>query len=432
MERSEPFSVSKCSQHACLSSLRQFALTLPFGGILVNKLGARKLMIGGLVIIAVCIAATSVVTASWQLYVLWGFIIGPAQGLSLNVGTILTTRFFVKKRGLVQGATTAAIAVGMVAYLAPIQILTNAVGWRLASLVCATVPIVVCPVMYFFVRDYPYDVGLGAYGEDPPPPGTPPPPPPPKPNIKELLIKPVKAQPLVFFTVAASFALCGWTSLGIVLTHLLPTFIDGGMESTVAATLLTTVGVLNFFGTVIAGGLVDYVRDPKWMCTALYAFRGLCFVLLPQVATPSTLKPNSSLLARTGPSSTCADAGARPRGRLEGVVDGSRTRPRLPLACAARDRALQPHVGPSTGPNPLWLDVCHAPVWRRRRCPDAWQNARRVRLVRGRLAAGRDPLLCRFGPHHLHALLFERGQERRDGVNAPMLSVASASQRFCI
>jgi len=67
---------------------------------------------------------------------------------------------------------------------------------------------------------------------------------------------------------------------------MIPTFIDAGMDSTMAATLLTVVGVINFFGTAACGAVVDLVSDTKWLPTALYAIRGVTFLAMPQVVGP--------------------------------------------------------------------------------------------------------------------------------------------------
>ena len=49
-------------------------------------------------------AATTAITAPWQLMLLWGLVIGSAAGaLAIPLAAIVATRWFVARRGLVTG-----------------------------------------------------------------------------------------------------------------------------------------------------------------------------------------------------------------------------------------------------------------------------------------------------------------------------------------
>eukprot|EP00966_Prymnesium_polylepis_P255299 5898190-Prymnesium_polylepis.1 len=107
---------------------------------MVNKFGARPVLVVCLAFIALGTGLTGVVTKPWHLFLLWGLVIGPAKGLSFNTYTILTTRFFETHRGLVTGVLTSGSALGMMTFLEPITIITNEFGWRAAAGLCALVP----------------------------------------------------------------------------------------------------------------------------------------------------------------------------------------------------------------------------------------------------------------------------------------------------
>src|SRR5438132_682828 len=104
-------------------------------------------------------------TALWQLWLLWGIIVGLATGVTANVlGAIVATRWFVTQRGFVTGLLGASSATGQILFLPVAAWLVDLAGWRL-SLVPAGLICFLCLVLVLLiVRDYPRDVGLAPYG----------------------------------------------------------------------------------------------------------------------------------------------------------------------------------------------------------------------------------------------------------------------------
>ena len=73
-------------------------------------------------------------TASWQLVLLWGVLVGVGTG-SISMGFVATvaTRWFEARRGLVTGVLTAASATGQLIFLpivAEVATLTAGAGRR--------------------------------------------------------------------------------------------------------------------------------------------------------------------------------------------------------------------------------------------------------------------------------------------------------------
>jgi predicted MFS family arabinose efflux permease len=83
-----------------------------------------------------------------------------------------------------------------------------------------------------------------------------------------------------FWALAAAFAICGATTNGLIGIHFIPSAHDHGMATTVAAGLLTMVGLFDIVGTVASGWLTDRI-DPRWLLVVYYTFRGVGLVLLP-------------------------------------------------------------------------------------------------------------------------------------------------------
>ena len=75
---------------------------------------------------------TTRMTEPWQLFLLWGVVVGVGSGCMATVfASTVASRWFVARRGLVTGALTAATASGQLVFL-PLLLsrLADGVGWR--------------------------------------------------------------------------------------------------------------------------------------------------------------------------------------------------------------------------------------------------------------------------------------------------------------
>jgi MFS family permease len=133
------------------------AVISPFVGALADKYPARRLLVCGLLGMAVFYVCVGSVTASWQLLVLYGVIAAPALTLCTAVVTnTLITRWFVRRRGLAFGLS--AFGIGLAGVLLPqiINPLLPLVGWRMIWWGGGVfVAVVVVPLMLVVVRNRP-------------------------------------------------------------------------------------------------------------------------------------------------------------------------------------------------------------------------------------------------------------------------------------
>jgi len=260
-----------------------FGLTAPFAAALMDRFGVRPVLSAALLLIATGSALSVTMTASWQLVLLWGVLVGVGTG-SISMGFVATvaTRWFEAKRGLVTGVLTAASATGQLIFLPIVAEVTTRHGWRWASLIVAAAALSVVPLVLVFMRNYPKDKGLTPYGAT---------------TAAETAVVPassfaaafdglrIGARVPAFWLLAASFAICGMTTNGLIGTHFIPAANDHGMPTTVAAGLLATIGILDVAGTVFSGWLTDRV-DPRLLLVVYYAGRGLSLLLLPSLLSP--------------------------------------------------------------------------------------------------------------------------------------------------
>jgi MFS family permease len=260
-----------------------FGLTAPFAAALMDRFGVRPVLSAALLLIASGSALSVTMTASWQLVLLWGVLVGVGTGsISMGFVAIVAARWFEARRGLVTGVLTAASATGQLIFLPIVAEVTTRHGWRLASLIVAAAALGVVPLVVAFMRNYPQDKGLTPYGAT---------------AAAEPAVVPassfaaafdglrIGARVPAFWLLAASFAICGMTTNGLIGTHFIPAANDHGMPTTVAAGLLATIGILDVAGTVFSGWLTDRI-DPRLLLVVYYAGRGLSLLLLPLLLSP--------------------------------------------------------------------------------------------------------------------------------------------------
>src|SRR5207247_8800709 len=83
-------------------SLITFGLGGPIGGTLVDRIGPRRALLGGLGMIAIGLYFLLSLRDLWVLYLLWGVLIGVGTGIASRVtGATVAHRRFRSHRGLV-------------------------------------------------------------------------------------------------------------------------------------------------------------------------------------------------------------------------------------------------------------------------------------------------------------------------------------------
>ncbi|MBM9469270.1 MFS transporter [Nakamurella leprariae] len=284
-----------------------FGLTAPFAAALMDRFGMRRVVAIALTCVAAGSAASIAVTASWQLVLLWGVLIGLGTGsMALVFAATVANRWFHTGRGLVMGVLTAGSAAGQLIFLPVVATVTEQVGWRWASLVIAAAALAVVPLVLLFLHDRPADRGLQPYGAPEPAPPTPLSAATPAdsaeiPMTADDVAAPERrggsaraalralreaARHRTFWALAGGFAICGATTNGIIGTHFIPAAHDHGMAETTAAGLLALVGAFDIVGTIASGWLTDRF-DPRVLLAVYYGFRGVGLVMLPGLLSDS-------------------------------------------------------------------------------------------------------------------------------------------------
>lgn len=271
-------------------NLLLYGLTAPFAAALMDRFGIRRVVAAALALVAAGSGLTVFMTASWQLILCWGVLVGLGTGsMALAFVATITGRWFVRRRGLVTGVLTAGGAAGQLIFLPLLAVLVDASGWRAASLVVAGAALLVVPLVLWLLREHPAELGIPPYGATEIEPVV-------KPaggaatRAVRVLFQAARTRP--FWLLAAGMAICGATTTGLVGTHFIPAAHDHGMPQTTAAGLLALIGIFDMVGTVASGWLTDRF-DPRLLLVAYYALRGGSLLVLPGLfaatAEPSML-----------------------------------------------------------------------------------------------------------------------------------------------
>ncbi len=267
-------------------NLLLYGLISPFAAALMDRFGIRRVVACALVLVAAGNGLTVFMTASWQLVLTWGLLVGVGVGsMSMPFVATITGRWFVRHRGLVTGVLTAAGATGQLIFLPLIAALADEHGWRVPALVVAATALAVVPLVLLFIRDHPADMGVTAYGA---PPG----------DValsvpagagagRALTVLASIARTRGFWLLAGGFAVCGASTNGLVGTHFVTAAHDHGMPATTAAGLLAVIGIFDVAGTILSGWLTDLL-DPRYLLLAYYTLRGLSLLILPSLFAPET------------------------------------------------------------------------------------------------------------------------------------------------
>ncbi|GAA4325646.1 MFS transporter [Pigmentiphaga soli] len=257
-----------------------FGLMAPFSALLIDRFGLRAVVCSALLMIGAGMGLVTGVTAIWQLFALWGVVLGIGSGMTAQVlGALVSNRWFTQRRGLVIGILTASSATGQLLFLPAAAWLSDHYGWRAAVLPLCTTCLVVAGLVLCFMRDRPASVGLAPYGE---PPGTAAAAAPARPMrwTAPFTVLAEAARNRVFWVLAATFFICGLSTSGLIQTHFISLCGDYGLSAVPAASVLAMMGAFDFVGTIMSGWLSDRY-DSRKLLFWYYGLRGLSLFWLP-------------------------------------------------------------------------------------------------------------------------------------------------------
>jgi len=255
------------------------ALIAPFAGNSVDRYGPRTLLCLGLGLLALAMFGVASVTdgsRSWLFILAFGVAGGSAFGImAQHVVVAAIAMNFSRNRGLATGIATSGSTAGQLMLLPLLALLLQAGEWRSGYLGLSFLALACIPVAYIVLRPMQQrkEVLKGAALETPEKLGG---------KLWRMATSP--AFQILFWT----FFVCGFTTSGVIETHLLPYAAFCGFPPLPSATAYGLLSGINLAGMVLAGWLTDRLHRPL-LLAGIYFARALCFLLLTYIGDSYSL-----------------------------------------------------------------------------------------------------------------------------------------------
>ncbi len=264
---------------AAATGIFLFGLTGPFAAAAMQRFGIRTTVIAALVMMSLSSTASLFMTQTWQLVLTWGVVSGIGSGCVTGVlAATIVNRWFVTNRGLVMGLFAASTSTGTLIFIPALAAIAQNHGWKPVVICVAAAMALLIPLVFFLLPERPSDVGAVPFGADSD-----------HPVETRELGNPLKtafsalgegSRSRDFWLLSVTFFVCGFTTNGLVGTHMIALCHDHGMEAVAAGGLLAIMGLFDLVGTTASGWLTDRV-DPRKLLFVYYGLRGLSLIYLP-------------------------------------------------------------------------------------------------------------------------------------------------------
>lgn len=237
----------------------------PLVGILVDRIGPRRILIGGLVLLSISLVPLAFVTSLWQIYLLYGLLMSFGLAATSPVlSTAIVGRWFTAKRGLAMSIATSGSAFGQLLIVPLATWILVISSWQTTYLVVsAAIVVVALPLSAIFLRDAPARPPGSAPQATTAAEGS---------TLREAIGNPA------FWLLGFGFVVCGWT-MAFPNTHFMAYADDMGMSLLHAANTVSVTAIFSVMGSVLLGIAADRFQK-TWVLALTYAMRGVAFFLL--------------------------------------------------------------------------------------------------------------------------------------------------------
>jgi MFS family permease len=238
------------------------ALFAPLTGRLIDRFGARKVILPGTAIFGLILLSSNLLGGKlWYFYVFLA-ILGIIQGSTSPVSySVVVSHWFNRRRGLGLGLMMLGIGVGAIVVPFAAQRLIAMFGWRAAYAICGGVVLVIAlPIVAAFLRNDPKDKGLLPDGIVEPDQGA-----------QSVAKQNTSVEGLTweeiwhsstFWLLVSSFFLAG-ASVHACVLHMPALLTDRGVSAQGAAAASSVVGLALMIARVGTGYLLDRFFAPR-------------------------------------------------------------------------------------------------------------------------------------------------------------------------
>jgi predicted MFS family arabinose efflux permease len=175
------------------------------------------------------------------------------------------------------GLLSAANAAGQLIFLPLLAMLAEHYGWQAVAGAITLAIAAMLPLLMILLPESPAEIGLGPYGSVAAP----------SPPVRagnpftvafDGLFRAVRSGD--FWLLALSFGVCGFSTNGLINTHLIAYCADRGIAEIHGASFLAVIGVFSLIGAAGSGWLCDRF-NPRVLLFWYYSLRGLSLMAVP-------------------------------------------------------------------------------------------------------------------------------------------------------
>jgi MFS family permease len=143
-----------------------YTFSAPLVGALIDKYGARKVVLPGIVVLCIGLFFSAFVKSLFHLYLIYGVLVAfGVTFISIIVYSTILSHWFQVRRGLASGIAVSGMGVGTFALVPLTQYLISAAGWRSAFMILGgAVFVLLFPLTAIFLRHKPAELGLNVDG----------------------------------------------------------------------------------------------------------------------------------------------------------------------------------------------------------------------------------------------------------------------------
>jgi predicted MFS family arabinose efflux permease len=203
--------------------------------------------------------------------------IGSGAG-AVGIAGAVANRWFIQRTGLATGLLISANAAGQLIFLPLLAIMVQSYGWQGVAVVVTIAIGVVIPLVTILLPESPAAIGLPAFGGTQVTPvakfqgGNP--------FAVAFTALGTASKSTDFWLLCITFGICGFSTNGLINTHLIAYCADNGISQVNGASVLAVIGVFSLIGSTLSGYMCDRF-SPRVLLFWYYGLRGLSLAIIP-------------------------------------------------------------------------------------------------------------------------------------------------------
>ena len=250
--------------------LTTMAAVAPVAGMMLDRHGPRAVYAIGMALAALALGLCALMSEPWQLVLGYGLVGGIGfAAISPSLVSTTVAAYFDRRLGLATGIATSGSTAGQIALMPLLAVLIAAFGWRSTLWIAAAAVLATAVAVNLLIarREAPaasrraiHRGARSSFGA----------------VLRELARKPI------FWLLAGGFAICGFTTAGVVKIHLIPYAVACGFAPLEGAAAYGVLSAFSLAGLIGFGHLSDRFHRPT-LLASIYFMRGLTFLILMQI-----------------------------------------------------------------------------------------------------------------------------------------------------